>query len=274
EHAHRRLLVRNSTRCGTAWAGLPRQGAMVQPSVCRHASSIADRRAATPPGPTRARTSRRGGIGGVFEPVVDPPCRRAPRMRAAVVSSCANRAGSSLRRRAVASSQGRQAHRLASATHSCRPHRGVTQTGHWYSSSGVGWSCTAGSSWCGTRVTLGPMVPHGVDNPGRMTTRTRLWARTGRCGPTVVGVLRPHAVEVGAGGSLYIAGQPVDDREEWCFVAEVGVHAGHPRAGDARAFPFGELAHDLPGHILLPGGGQVTGQVGAEPVLKLGFDYG
>src|SRR5690606_40344116 len=64
------------------------------------------------------------------------------------------------------------------ATHSCRPHRGVTQTGHWYSSSGVGWSCTAGSSWCGTRVTLGPMVPHGVDNTARMTTRTRLWARS------------------------------------------------------------------------------------------------
>src|SRR5690606_41741795 len=100
------------------------------------------------------------------------------------------------------------------ATHSCRPHRGVTQTGHWYSSSGVGWSCTAGSSWCGTRVTLGPMVPHGVDNTARMTTRTRLWARTVRCGPTAVGVLRPHAVEVGAGGGLYVAGPPGHDREE------------------------------------------------------------
>src|SRR5690606_9768986 len=71
-------------------------------------------------------------------------------------------------------------------------------------------------------------------------------------------------VEVGAGGSLYVAGQPVDDREEWCFVAEVGVHAGHPRSGDARAFPVGDLADDASGNRLLVGGGEEAGETRAE----------
>src|ERR1051325_11853977 len=42
-------------------------------------------------------------------------------------------------RAAVVASQGRHAHRVASATQSCRLQRGVTQTGHWYWSSVVGW---------------------------------------------------------------------------------------------------------------------------------------
>src|ERR1044072_5997590 len=42
-------------------------------------------------------------------------------------------------RTAVVASQGRHAHRVASATQSCRLQRGVTQTGHWYWSSVVGW---------------------------------------------------------------------------------------------------------------------------------------